>query len=149
MEQGNTSINADQAVTILIADDEPHIRHLVGNKLKRSGYNVIVASNGQECLALAQQQTPALIVTDFQMPGLSGLELSIAIRKHPELAATPVLMLTARGFGLTDQQLAESHIAEVMTKPFSPREMLGRVHALLHASGAGPQTQTSTARPAA
>jgi len=48
-----------------------------------------------------------------------------------------------------DSKAAESHIAEVMTKPFSPREMLGRVHALLHASGAGPQTQTSTARPAA
>jgi len=116
---------------VLVVDDEAHIQHVVSLKLRHDGMDVITASDGDEALALAIEHRPDLIVTDFQMPGLTGLELSIAIREHPELASVPVLMLTARGFGLTDEQLAQSHIAEVMTKPFSPREMLQRVHALL------------------
>jgi DNA-binding response OmpR family regulator len=97
--------------------------------------DVLTASDGDEALRLAIEHHPDIIVTDFQMPVLTGLELSTAIRAHEALADVPVLMLTARGFGLTDDQLAEHHIAEVMTKPFSPREMLGRVHALLEARG--------------
>lgn len=120
---------------VLVVDDEAHIQHVVSLKLRHDGMDVITASDGDEALALAVDHRPDLIVTDFQMPGLTGLELSIAIRKHEELCGVPVLMLTARGFGLTDEQLAEHHIAEVMTKPFSPREMLQRVHALLNNDG--------------
>ncbi|MEO0588228.1 MAG: response regulator [Planctomycetota bacterium] len=117
--------------TALVVDDEAHIQHVVSLKLRHDGMTVITASDGREALDLAIANRPDIIVTDFQMPGLTGLELSTAIRKQPELANIPVLMLTARGFGLTDEQLAQSRINDVMTKPFSPREMLQRVHALL------------------
>ncbi|MEM6334063.1 MAG: response regulator [Planctomycetota bacterium] len=129
--------------TALVVDDEAHIQHVVSLKLRHDGMEVITASDGSEALALAINHRPDIIVTDFQMPGLTGLELSTAIREHEELADTPVLMLTARGFGLTDEQLAQSRIGDVMTKPFSPREMLQRVHSLLQ------QSQTSTERQAA
>jgi len=116
---------------VLVVDDEAHIQHVVSLKLRHDGMDVITACDGDEALDLALEHRPDLIVTDFQMPGLTGLELSTAVREHAELAHVPVLLLTARGFGLTDEQLAEHHIAEVMTKPFSPRDMLQRVHALL------------------
>ncbi|MEM1207943.1 MAG: response regulator [Planctomycetota bacterium] len=128
---------------ILVVDDEAHIQHVVSLKLRHDGMDVVTASDGDEALALAIEQRPDAIVTDFQMPGLTGLELSAAIREHAELADVPVLMLTARGFGLTDEQLAEHRIAEVMTKPFSPREMLQRVRSLLEraSSSTGDQTR--------
>lgn len=117
--------------TVLIADDEPHIRHLVGTKLKLAGFNVLVASNGQDCLELAREHKPHLIVTDYQMPVLSGLEMSQALTSDQDLANIPIILLTARGHKLTDEELATTSIRVVVSKPFGPTDLINRVKSML------------------
>lgn len=117
--------------TVLIADDEPHIRHLVGTKLKLAGYNVLIASNGKDCLDLAREHRPQLIVTDYQMPVLSGFEMSQALASDQELALIPVILLTARGHKLSDAELATTSIRMIVDKPFGPTDLIARVKGML------------------
>lgn len=119
--------------TILCVDDESHILHVVSLKLRNAGYRVLTAEDGEEGLAMAFEHLPDLIITDYQMPFLSGLELCIELKKHGPTAATPAIMLTARGFALPPQQLELTNIIEVMNKPFSPRDVLARVQECLEA----------------
>lgn len=114
--------------TILITDDEPHIRHLVGNKLRKAGFEVIEASNGRDALALAQEHLPSLIVTDFEMPIMSGFQMCQALSQDPATAEIPIIMLTARGHKLSVSELSQTGIRLVMDKPFSPRQLLDQVH---------------------
>ncbi|MEO0475767.1 MAG: response regulator [Planctomycetota bacterium] len=117
--------------TVLIADDEPHIRHLVGTKLKLAGYTVLVASNGQDCLELAREHRPGLIVTDFQMPVLSGFEMSQALAADQDTASIPIILLTARGHKLSEDELATTSIRMIIDKPFGPTDLLNRVKGML------------------
>lgn len=112
---------------ILVVDDEAHILHVVSLKLRNAGYEVITAQNGEEGLDIATQQLPDLIITDYQMPILSGLEMCQQLKANEATSHTPALMLTARGFSLGDEELATTNISEVLSKPFSPREILTRV----------------------
>lgn len=116
---------------ILVVDDEAHILHVVSLKLRNAGYEVITAANGEEGLDAAVQNEPVLIITDYQMPVMSGLEMCQKIKQHERVCDTPALMLTARGFSLGDEELATTNIAEVLSKPFSPREVLERVKHLI------------------
>lgn len=116
---------------ILAVDDETHILHVVSLKLRNAGYDVITAEDGEEALALALERRPDLIITDFQMPFMTGLELCIQLKQQPATAQLPALMLTARGFNLGEEDMARTNIAAVLSKPFSPREVLGRVHELI------------------
>ncbi|HAI11269.1 MAG TPA: response regulator [Phycisphaerales bacterium] len=116
---------------ILVVDDETHILHVVSLKLTRAGYDVITAEDGEEALEMALEELPDVVITDFQMPIMTGLELCIQMRQHETTANTPALMLTARGFGLDDDQLRQTNIVDVLSKPFSPREVLSRVEKLL------------------
>src|SRR6266700_645735 len=86
--------------TILVADDETHILHVVSLKLRNAGFNVITAQDGQEARELAQQETPELIIPDHHMPQLSGLELCQRLKQDPATSAIPAIMLTARGYHL-------------------------------------------------
>lgn len=117
--------------TLLIADDEPHIRSLVGAKLRAAGFNVIVASNGQEALDHARQSRPALIITDFQMPLLSGFDMCQRLYEDPDTADIRAIMLTARGHKLSPGELGKTNIQLLMDKPFSPRDLLMNVYDLL------------------
>lgn len=117
--------------TVLIADDEPHIRHLVGTKLKLAGYQVITASNGQDCLTLAREHHPDLIVTDFQMPMLTGYEMSLQLAGEQDTAEIPIILLTARGHKLSPEEICETGIRILMDKPFSPNELIERVRGVL------------------
>lgn len=117
--------------TVLIADDEPHIRHLVGVKLKTAGFNVLVASNGQDCLDLAREHRPQLIVTDYQMPVLSGFEMSQALASDEDTASIPVILLTARGHKLSEDDLSTTSIRMVVDKPFGPTDLINRVKGML------------------
>ena len=116
---------------MLIADDEPHIRHLVGTKLKMAGFTVLVASNGKDCLDLAREHRPGLIVTDYQMPVLSGFEMSQALAADHDTASIPVILLTARGHKLSDDDLASTSIQMVVDKPFGPTDLINRVKGVL------------------
>jgi two-component system phosphate regulon response regulator PhoB len=116
---------------ILAVDDEVHILHVVSLKLRHAGYEVVTAENGKEALELALARPPNLVITDYQMPLMSGLELCQKLKEHPATAALPALMLTARGFSLAAEDLDKTNIAGVISKPFSPREILARVQDLI------------------
>ncbi|MEM1097685.1 MAG: response regulator [Planctomycetota bacterium] len=116
---------------ILVCDDESHIVHVVSLKLRNAGYEVVTAQDGAEGLEIARQRTPDLLITDYQMPRMNGVELCAAFREDNTLAKVPAIMLTARGFRLDPLEVRQARIAEVLSKPFSPREVLARVQELL------------------
>ena len=117
--------------TILVADDESHILNVVSLKLRNAGYRVITASDGQEALDMAQMEHPDLLITDYHMPLLSGIELCKRLRTDPATASVRMIMLTARGYNLESQDTAESGIRRMLSKPFSPRELLATVNEVL------------------
>jgi len=116
---------------ILVVDDEAHILHVVSMKLRNAGFEVITAVDGEEALELCASERPDLLITDFQMPFLSGLELCRRLRACEPTRDIPAIMLTARGFDLEPHDMADAGIAAVLAKPFSPREVLQRVNDLL------------------
>ena len=118
---------------ILVADDEAHILHVVSMKLRNAGFDVITAEDGEEALDLCRAELPDLLITDFQMPFLSGLELCKSLRSDPQTRYIPAMMLTARGFDIEAEEMSEAGISAVLAKPFSPREVLQRVNELLAA----------------
>lgn len=113
---------------ILVCDDETHITIAVSMKLKRAGFQVETASDGQAAWEIIQRDPPDLLLTDCQMPRMDGLELCQHIRNHEATRHLPILMLTAKGYEL-DQNvlLGELGIRELIVKPFSPRELLQSV----------------------
>ena len=117
---------------VLLCDDEIHILRAAEFKIKRAGYSVRTAGDGEEAWQLVQDQVPDLLITDCQMPRLDGLGLVRRLREDCRTAAVPVLMLTAKGFELSHEGLAaELGVIDVIAKPFSPRELLKRVDAVL------------------
>ena len=117
--------------TILIADDETHILNILAIKLANAGYTVVTAEDGVEAYDLARTHRPDLIITDFQMPYLSGVELCARLRADAETRDIPAIMLTARGFAISESERSSGNIREVLDKPFSPRELLACVNNIL------------------
>jgi DNA-binding response OmpR family regulator len=113
--------------TVLLADDEAHITCVVAQKLRNSGFQVVVARDGEEAFELAARVAPELIITDLQMPRMSGLDLAIKLRETPSTSLIPVLMLTARGYILDPSILAKTNIRQIMGKPFSARDLVKKV----------------------
>jgi two-component system, OmpR family, alkaline phosphatase synthesis response regulator PhoP len=112
---------------IVVADDEAHILHVVSMKLSNAGYDVQTAEDGEEALELCQSDPPDMLITDYQMPYMSGVELCKALRQSDETKDIPAMMLTARGFDVEPTEMIEAGIAAVLAKPFSPREVLSKV----------------------
>tara|TARA_R110002111_G_scaffold38065_1_gene72717 strand:+ start:194 stop:610 length:417 start_codon:yes stop_codon:yes gene_type:complete len=133
------------AKTILIVDDEAHIVHIIRYKLEREGYNVVTAADGQEAYDLAQTVDPDLIVTDFQMPVLSGYDMCVKLHTSDITADTPVVMVTARGHKLSPKELAETNIRQMMCKPFSARELLVVIGELLNEANEGGSVEEANA----
>ena len=119
---------------ILVADDEAHILHVVSLKLRNAGYEVLTAADGEEAYEIVCAQMPDLVITDLQMPYLTGLEFAAKMKANPKTAKIPALLLTARGHALSQADIAQTAIREVLGKPFSPREILAKVEALLGAT---------------
>ena len=119
------------AQKILAVDDEAHILHVVSLKLRKAGYDVITAQDGEEALDASLTEHPDLIITDFQMPRMTGVEFCKQLRHHKQAQHVPVILLTARGFDVAPSEIMAADIAVVLEKPFSPREILARVHQLL------------------
>ena len=117
--------------TILLADDEPHITHVMGSRLERAGYHVLVASDGQQALALATEHTPDLVVTDLQMPFMSGIDLATALAEDDRTSDVPVIMLTARGYVLDPARLSQTNIRSVLSKPFAAKKVLSEIESVL------------------
>ncbi|MEE9370080.1 MAG: response regulator [Sedimentisphaerales bacterium] len=117
---------------VLVVDDEIHIIHVVAIKLRNNGYEVISAENGNEAFELACEEKPDIIVTDFQMPVMTGLELVRKLRENEATKEIPVIMLTARGFAIEDEQKENLQISEFLSKPFSPKELLRSIDDILY-----------------
>lgn len=117
---------------VLLCDDEIHILRAAEFKIKRAGYDVRIAGDGLAAWELIQEQKPDILVTDFQMPRLDGLGLVRKVRGNPDTADLPILMLTAKGFELRPEELAEKwNVMGVIAKPFSPRALLETVKGIL------------------
>jgi len=125
---------------VLVVDDEIHIVHVVAIKLRNNGYEVISADNGAEAFELACQEKPHIIVTDFQMPRMTGLELVEKLRQCEQTRDIPVILLTARNFAITQQQQEDLQISECISKPFSPKELLGNIEDILYQQAVNQQT---------
>lgn len=117
---------------VLVADDEIHIIHVVSIKLRNNGYEVIAAGNGAEAYDLACTERPDIIVTDYQMPFVTGIELIEKLRKNEETRHTPVILLTARSFAITGELKDSLGIEECLSKPFSPKELLKSIQDILY-----------------
>jgi DNA-binding response OmpR family regulator len=127
-QQAHTYMSGE---TILIVDDEPTIVEVVGLYLQREGYRVVTAADGAAALSLVEQQRPDLVVLDLMLPGLSGLEVTKRLRAGGEL---PIIMLTARGEEADRVVGLELGADDYVTKPFSARELVARVKAVLRRS---------------
>jgi two-component system alkaline phosphatase synthesis response regulator PhoP len=117
---------------VLVVDDEIHIVHVVAIKLRNNGYEVITADNGAEALELACSEKPDIIVTDLQMPVMTGLEFVEKLRAAEVTKDTPVIMLTARSFAVSTEQQEALQISGCLSKPFSPKELLGDIEDILY-----------------
>lgn len=117
---------------VLIVDDEIHIVHVVAIKLRNNGFKVITAENGAEAFERACKDKPDIIVTDFQMPVMTGVELVEKLRKNEGTKDIPVIMLTARSFAIEQGQKEQLQISDCLSKPFSPKELLRSIEDILY-----------------
>jgi len=116
---------------ILLVDDEPDALEILGFKLRQAGYNALLAKDGARAIALARDERPALIVLDLMLPEVDGLEVCKILRRDPNTAAIPIIMLTARAAEMDRVLGLELGADDYVTKPFSPRELLLRIKKLL------------------
>ena len=114
--------------TILVVDDEPKIATLARDYLEHAGFAVLTANDGPSALATVRQRRPDLVVLDLGLPGLDGLDLTRELRRDSTI---PIVMLTARDDELDKLLGLELGADDYMTKPFSPRELVARVRAVL------------------
>lgn len=118
--------------TILVVDDEPQIVELLQDYLKQASFNVLTAHDGQTALSIARHEKPDLIVLDLMLPGnMDGLGVCRALRQDPGLGNVPIIMLTARSEEVDRLVGLELGADDYITKPFSPREVIARVRAVL------------------
>jgi len=127
--------------TVLVVDDDADIRELITWKLGQAGYATLVAADGEEGLAAAaagdsEGRAPDLILVDWMMPKLSGIEVCRALRDNPATARIPLILLTANAQEADVELGFAAGVDDYIAKPFSPREMLGRIQAVLARSEA-------------
>lgn len=123
------------ATSILIVEDEPEIRELLNFALTRAGFDVAEAESGEKALSYLDKKLPDLMVVDWMLPGMSGIELAKRLRKDELVTSMPLLMLTARSDESDVLKSFDCGIDDYMSKPFSPKELVARIKALLRRSG--------------
>jgi DNA-binding response OmpR family regulator len=123
-----------EAPLVLVADDEDDIRSLVSFRLKRAGYEVITAADGEEALLLATTRLPDLVVLDMMMPKATGLEVTRSMREQSTTKDIPIILLTARAQEADVARGFDAGADDYVKKPFSPQDLQARVQALLERS---------------
>ena len=142
--------------TILVVDDEQDVIQLVLSNLKRAGYAVITAEDGQQGIDIARSDKPDLMILDLMLPSMSGLEVCRVLKGDPGIALMPIIMLTARQEEIDRVVGFELGADDYVTKPFSPRELVLRVQSVLRRSlgwqtvapGKSPKQPATTLEPA-
>jgi two-component system, OmpR family, phosphate regulon response regulator PhoB len=119
------------AATILVIEDEPAIQELISYNLKQAGHQALKADNAEQALNLVQNALPDLILLDWMLPGISGVEFARRLRADKRTKAIPIIMLTARSEEQDKLTGLETGADDYITKPFSPRELNARVKAVL------------------
>lgn len=121
-------------VDILIVEDEPEIAQLITQTLEREGFHCAIAPNGLQALEIVPQQQPDVIILDLMLPGLDGLEVCTRIRQKTDIKDPYILMLTAKGEEIDRIIGLSTGADDYLVKPFSPREVVARIRALLRRS---------------
>ncbi|HWR80149.1 MAG TPA: phosphate regulon transcriptional regulator PhoB [Pseudomonas sp.] len=121
--------------TILIVDDEAPIREMIAVALEMAGYECLEAGNSQEALAVIVDRKPDLLLLDWMLPGSTGIELARRLKRDELTADIPIIMLTAKGEEDNKIQGLEVGADDYITKPFSPRELVARLKAVLRRAG--------------
>ena len=120
---------------LLIIEDEPDLRELLSFTLSREGYDVMEAETAETALQILDSKLPDLAIVDWMLPGMDGIELVKRLRRDDVTEDLPIIMLTARGEEPDKLKSFDVGIDDYITKPFSPRELLARIKALLKRSG--------------
>jgi two-component system phosphate regulon response regulator PhoB len=128
---------------ILIVEDEPDLQQVLEYNLKQAGHEVLMTKLGQEGIRLAREQRPELMLLDLMLPDVSGIEVCRALKENPATKAIPVLMVTARGEEIDRVVGFEIGADDYVVKPFSVRELLLRVQAVLRRSRGEPEASDS------
>lgn len=126
------------AFRILVSEDDPDIRRLIDLSLRRAGYTVELAEDGEAALKQATASPPDLIIVDVMMPGLSGHDVARSLSSDPRMAGIPILMLSARGQRHDIAEGLASGAHAYVVKPFSPRELVARVNEMLNDDRSNP-----------
>jgi two-component system phosphate regulon response regulator PhoB len=116
---------------LLLVEDDPALRELLGWNFEREGFDIAATADGEEALILAEEIPPDIVILDWMIEGVSGIEVCRRLRRRPATANVPIIMLTARGEEADRIRGLETGADDYVTKPFSPRELVARVGAVL------------------
>ena len=128
---------------ILVVEDEPDILNLVSYHLEQSGFSVVSAEDGEQALSAIEQDMVGLVILDLMLPGISGLEVCRLLKQSPRTKDIPVLMLTARAEEVDRIVGLELGADDYLVKPFSPRELVLRIRAILRRIYSRDETETA------
>src|SRR5512145_3162988 len=143
---------------ILNIDDSPTVQRLIEMILSSQGYQVVLASDGEEGIAKARSERPAVILVDFVMPKMNGFQVCKTLKEDPEFKDTPIILVTSKGDKVGSKFVDVLGITEYFTKPFQPEELLAKIREVLDkkaqdaaaaAAAAKFKTRPSAAAPAA
>lgn len=123
------------APSILVVEDDPDIRELLSFTIARTGFDLAVAETAEEALRMLDSGLPELMVIDWMLPGMDGIDLAKYLRSDSLTSALPIIMLTARGEEIDKLKSFEAGVDDYVTKPFSPKELTARIKALLRRTG--------------
>jgi two-component system alkaline phosphatase synthesis response regulator PhoP len=118
---------------ILLCDDEVHILRAAEFKLAAAGHRVRCARTGREGWERIQEKRPDIVVTDLQMPEMTGYDLIREVRNHPSLAQLPIILLTAKALEIAEGEETRFGLVKILTKPFSPKALLNLIETTLAA----------------
>ncbi len=126
-----------QSWRVLVVDDEPHIPAIAAHKFAEVGMHVVGVGSAEEALCLLRRGHFDLAIVDYHLSGADGVQLCQSMLSEPRLAQVPVLLLTGQAHALTEQHLAATNIRMILTKPFSPSELLRRATELIEEARLG------------
>lgn len=123
------------ARTVLVVDDEPAIREMLAFALSEAGFRTRECADASQARRILAEDLPDLLLLDWMLPGMSGIDLARYLRKHDATRRLPIIMLTARGEEADKLQGLDVGADDYITKPFSPRELVARINAVLRRTG--------------